>query len=79
MLIGIMLALLEKKKEGHPPLRVLFLCRQNSARSRSLSVPGLFFMGLSYQRTYASATLRGAGSDAAVVVRQIQRWLKTAA
>ncbi len=34
MLIGMMLALLEKKKEEHPPLRVLFLCRQNSARSQ---------------------------------------------
>lgn len=48
-------------------------------QGRSLSVPGLFFMGLPYQRTYASATLRGAGSDAAVVVRQIQRSRQTAA
>lgn len=34
MLIGMMLALLERRKEDHPPLRVLFLCRQNSARSQ---------------------------------------------
>lgn len=34
MLIGMMLTLLERKKEEHPPLRVLFLCRQNSARSQ---------------------------------------------
>ncbi len=46
-------------------------------RGRSLSVPGLFFVGVSYQRTYASATLRGVGPDAAIVVRQIQRWLNT--
>lgn len=48
-------------------------------RGRSLLVPGLFFMGLSYQRTYASATLRGVGSDAARVVRQIRHALKTPA
>jgi putative flavoprotein involved in K+ transport len=43
---------------------------------RSLSVPGLFYVGLSFQRTYASATLRGVGPDAAVVVRQLQHWLR---
>jgi putative flavoprotein involved in K+ transport len=42
---------------------------------RSLSVPGLFYVGLSFQRTYASATLRGVGPDAALVVRQLQHWL----
>ena len=42
----------------------------------SLTVPGLFYVGLSFQRTYASATLRGVGSDAALVVRQIQRRLQ---
>jgi putative flavoprotein involved in K+ transport len=45
-------------------------------KGRSLTVPGLFSVGVPYQRTYASATLRGAGPDAALVVRQIQRWLK---
>jgi len=52
--------------------------RVQHRRGSSVSVPGLFFLGLSYQRTYASATLRGAGPDAAVVVRQIQRHLHTA-
>ncbi|HEU5377609.1 MAG TPA: hypothetical protein VFV38_19470 [Ktedonobacteraceae bacterium] len=47
-------------------------------RGSSLHVPGLFFVGLSYQRTYASATLRGVGPDAAIVVRQIQRRLNLA-
>jgi thioredoxin reductase len=37
----------------------------------SLTVPGLYFMGLSNQRTFASATLRGVGPDAAVVVRYL--------
>ncbi|HEX7734729.1 MAG TPA: NAD(P)/FAD-dependent oxidoreductase [Ktedonobacteraceae bacterium] len=45
-------------------------------KGRSLTVPGLFYMGLSYQRTYASATLRGAGPDATRVVRKIQRFLQ---
>ena len=37
----------------------------------SLTVPGLGFVGLSRQRTFASATLRGVGDDAAVVVRAL--------
>jgi putative flavoprotein involved in K+ transport len=44
----------------------------------SLRVPGLYFMGLSNQRTFASATLRGVGSDAAVVVRHLTRQLAPA-
>jgi putative flavoprotein involved in K+ transport len=44
---------------------------------RSLTVPGIFYVGLSFQRTYASATLRGVGPDAALVVRQIQHQLQT--
>lgn len=44
---------------------------------RSLTVPGLFYVGLSFQRTYASATVRGVGSDAALVVRHLQRWLQS--
>jgi putative flavoprotein involved in K+ transport len=43
---------------------------------RSLTVPGLFYVGLSFQRTYASATLRGVGPDAALVVRQLRRALQ---
>lgn len=42
----------------------------------SLTVPGLFFVGLSNQRTLASATLRGVGADGAVVVRHLQRHLR---
>jgi putative flavoprotein involved in K+ transport len=44
---------------------------------RSLTVPGLFYVGLSFQRTYASATLRGVGPDARLVVRQIKLRLQT--
>jgi putative flavoprotein involved in K+ transport len=39
----------------------------------SLTVPGLGFVGLSNQRTFASATLRGVGADAAAVLRAL-RW-----
>lgn len=41
----------------------------------SLTVPGLYFVGLSNQRTLASATLRGVGADAAMVVRRLKRYL----
>jgi putative flavoprotein involved in K+ transport len=44
----------------------------------SLIVPGLYFVGLSNQRTFASATLRGVGSDAGVVVRHLTRHLAPA-
>jgi putative flavoprotein involved in K+ transport len=44
----------------------------------SLTVPGLYFVGLSNQRTFASATLRGVGPDAAVVVRHLTRYLAPA-
>ncbi|MEZ4728705.1 MAG: hypothetical protein R3E79_16345 [Caldilineaceae bacterium] len=43
----------------------------------SLTVPGLSFVGLSNQRTLASATLRGVGADAAVVVRRLKRYLRS--
>ncbi|UQN09422.1 NAD(P)/FAD-dependent oxidoreductase [Deinococcus sp. QL22] len=39
----------------------------------SRTVPGLYFAGLSGQRALASATLRGAGQEAALVVEQIAR------
>ena len=42
----------------------------------SPSVPGLYYVGLSNQRTYAWATLRGVGPDAAVV-RDLKRHLAT--
>jgi len=44
----------------------------------SLNVTGLYFVGLSNQRTFASATLRGVGPDAAVVVRHLTRQLTPA-
>ncbi len=44
----------------------------------SLTVPGLYFVGLSNQRTFASATLRGVGPDAAMVVRHLTRHLAPA-
>jgi putative flavoprotein involved in K+ transport len=54
---------------------------ENQALQRhgvSLTVPGLYFVGISDQRTFASATLRGVGSDAAVVVRHLRRHLAPA-
>ncbi len=47
-------------------------------RGVSTAVPGLTYVGLSNQATYASATLRGVGPDAAYVVRQLQRQLRAA-
>lgn len=43
----------------------------------SLSVPGLYYVGLEGQRSFASATLRGVGPDANYVVRKLRRYLKT--
>jgi putative flavoprotein involved in K+ transport len=39
----------------------------------STSVPGLYYVGLSGQRNFASATLRGVSSDAGVVVNHLLR------
>ena len=44
-------------------------------RGISTNVSGLAYVGLSNQSTYASATLRGVGPDAAYVVRQLRRHL----
>jgi putative flavoprotein involved in K+ transport len=41
----------------------------------SQAVPGLYYVGLSGQRTLASATLRGVGADAGYVVRHLRRHL----
>ncbi|REJ11684.1 MAG: monooxygenase [Paenibacillaceae bacterium] len=41
----------------------------------STSVPGLYYVGLEGQRSFASATLRGAGPDAKYVVRKLRRYL----
>jgi putative flavoprotein involved in K+ transport len=45
----------------------------------STVVPGLGFVGLSNQRTYASAALRGVGADAAVVLRALEAQRRPAA
>lgn len=42
----------------------------------SRTVPRLYFVGLSGQRTFASATLRGVGADAAHVVRHLRRSMR---
>ena len=41
----------------------------------SLTTPGLAYVGLPAQRTFASATLRGVGADAAYVVAHLRRYL----
>ncbi|GAA3957077.1 hypothetical protein [Allohahella marinimesophila] len=41
----------------------------------SRSFPGLYFVGVPWQRSHASATLRGVGADAAHVVSRIRRHL----
>ncbi|MFS0728334.1 flavin-containing monooxygenase [Paenibacillus sp. 1P07SE] len=43
----------------------------------SQTVPGLYYVGLEGQRSFASATLRGVGPDAKYVVRHIERFLQT--
>lgn len=45
-------------------------------RGISTAVPGLAYIGLSNQWTYASATLRGVGPDAAYVAGQLRRHLR---
>jgi putative flavoprotein involved in K+ transport len=37
----------------------------------STSVPGLYYVGLARQRTYASATLRGVGADSEIIVAHL--------
>jgi putative flavoprotein involved in K+ transport len=44
-------------------------------RGMSTTVPGLGYVGLSNQWTYASATIRGVGPDAVYIVQQLQRQL----
>ncbi|MFC3772860.1 flavin-containing monooxygenase [Paenibacillus sp. GCM10012303] len=43
----------------------------------SSSVPGLYYVGLEGQRSFASATLRGVGSDANYVVRKLRHHLRS--
>lgn len=39
----------------------------------STTVPGLYYVGLARQRTYASATLRGVGADSEIIVAHLYR------
>jgi len=49
---------------------------ENGARSGvSQRIPGLYYVGFSGQRSFASATLRGVGPDAAYVVKRMVRYL----
>lgn len=48
-------------------------------RGISMTVPGLTYVGLSNQWTYASATIRGVGPDAAYIVQRLQRYLRQVA
>jgi putative flavoprotein involved in K+ transport len=42
----------------------------------STSVTGLYYVGISGQRSFSSATLRGVGADAAYVIRDLKGYLK---
>lgn len=42
----------------------------------STVVPGLYYVGLEGQLSFASATLRGSGPDAKFVIRKLERYLK---
>lgn len=48
--------------------------RARQCRGVSTTVPGLYYVGLPRQRTVASATLRGVGADAKIVVAQARRY-----
>ncbi|MBO1511707.1 flavin-containing monooxygenase [Metabacillus bambusae] len=43
----------------------------------STTIPGIYYVGLEGQRSFASATLRGVGPDAHFVVRKLIRYLKS--
>jgi putative flavoprotein involved in K+ transport len=49
--------------------------RPNQRGGVSRSVPGIYFVGLPFQTSFASATLRGVGPDAALVVARARRHL----
>ena len=44
----------------------------------STTHPGLVFVGLEYQRSYASNTLRGVGEDARAVIAPLVAWIRDA-
>lgn len=52
--------------------------RALQTQGHSTSVPGLYYVGLSRQRGVASATLRGAGPDARVVVEHLRSYSQAA-
>lgn len=41
----------------------------------SENIKGLYFMGVSWQRTFSSATIRGVGNDAKYVVKHLNRYI----
>lgn len=43
-------------------------------RGESTTVPGLYYVGLPRQRTVASATLRGVGADARIIVNHLRHY-----
>jgi putative flavoprotein involved in K+ transport len=47
--------------------------RPDQRAGMARAVPGLYFVGLPFQTSFASATLRGVGSDAALVVARARR------
>jgi putative flavoprotein involved in K+ transport len=59
------------------PLTALDLHR-NALHSQGISTTtaGLYYVGISGQRSFSSATLRGVGGDAAYIVRDLKRYLK---
>jgi len=44
----------------------------------SITHPGLVYVGLEYQRSYASNTLRGVSDDADAVVEPLAAWVRDA-
>lgn len=55
------------RKDGRP--------EQRAGVSRP--VPGLYFVGLPFQTSFSSATLRGVGPDAAIVVSHLRAYLRS--
>ena len=43
----------------------------------SIFTPGLYFVGIEGQRSFASATLRGVDSDSRYVVRKLLAYIET--
>ncbi len=50
--------------------------RARQRRGVSTTVAGLYYAGLPRQRTVASATLRGVGADAKIIVNHLRRYLE---